>query len=371
MTRTSTALQLQRQRNALLRDGLWMLLGLAAIAAAVLDPAAASRQRVVLSGLCAVLALGALGAAVAAGRTGRAGLGITTASMVVLGVSAGALAVPAGLPDRGGLSVFLGAAVVALLLAVLIAADPGRALRGAHRLLLAVALAVVALTGAALLLDWPGSVVAAVLVGTSPLALHALPATSISVPDGQLLEYGVLMRARWTVRGVIPSKSHPLSAGDVDPLLEQARRRLDVGTVVFCVLPAVAFPVVLARAAGTLEQISALVLVAFAMLSLLLLPRTHSGVLRRTVPRVAAGVLALEYLAAAAPAQPAAVLGVVAGLLVIALVAALAVAPIRKGFRSLGLSRAADLLQGLSLAFVLPAALVAGGCIDVIRGVMA
>ena len=142
-------------------------------------------------------------------------------------------------------------------------------------------------------------------------------------------------------------------------------RRRDIGTVLVSLIGPVVAPIVLVGADPDAVTGSARVVVcALVIVVLALLPRTTRGALARWAPRVCATVLVLELCALTAVSQV--IVGTLAALAVGLLVVAVSL-PIGRGWRSVGFSRLADIVEKLATVLALPAALVAAGAIQVFR----
>jgi len=225
--------------------------------------------------------------------------------------------------------------------------------------------AVSAVSAAVLLAGLPGSFAAAVLLGAVPLALRAVPSLCVDVPDEQLLDVAEVSRTVTAVRTPKPAPLGPVNDRMVHRSVVSGERRRDVGAVVVSLIGPVVAPIVLlAPEPDGVTRWARVVACVFVIAVLALLPRTTRGALARWVPRVCAAVLVLE-LGALAEVSPA-VLGTLVALVVGLLVAAVSL-PIGRGWRSVGFSRLADMLEKLATVFSLPVALVAAGAIEVFR----
>ncbi|GAA3818807.1 hypothetical protein [Cellulomonas soli] len=339
------------------------------VAAVVLLPAgvAPSGASAVLGALgCALGAFGcALGRSVARTAATVCGplLGLATAVLVVAPVDdpGRRLAVVAGLAA---------AAVVAGVRHVAVQADrrAGEATGDDVSGVVLVATSVAsALALVCLLLGLPTVVLAAVLVGATPLALRALPQNALSVPDDQLVDLARVSRTATSVRGPGPRGLGRVSATQVVRTVAFAERRKAAGTVVASALPALLLPVVLVSTQpGTVAGWGAVALTVCVVLALALGPRTARGAVARWWPRAGAGVVVLEAVSFA-PADSRAV--VAAGVAVVALAVAALAIPLARGWSSVVASRAADGLEGLGIVLALPAALVAAGAVELLRQV--
>jgi hypothetical protein len=175
------------------------------------------------------------------------------------------------------------------------------------------------------------------------------------------------------VRERTPEPSHPVTSTDMVATMSRAQLQLRVGTVVLAVVPVLALPVVYAAPAADLaSSIATIVLTVVVVLSLLLLPRAANGAIQRWVPRAAAAAVALEFCIELGVGESSAVgLLVATGILFVALLIAAASIPLSRGARSIGFSRFADVVEALTTALSFPAAFVAAGLIEIVRGMIA
>jgi hypothetical protein len=335
----------------------------AAVAAAVelLDPARGGARALALA-----LGAGALALLLALARP--ASRTAATLAAPVLGLTAGIAAIdPAdGVDVR--LALVVGLVVAAAVCAVRYLST--RAARAGDDLaaVLAVALTVVAVTALGVLLaGLPGVVAAAVLLGLVPVALRALPVLTLSVPDEQLVDLAHVSRTAPSVRGTRPRGLGRVNERQVTRTVGQAEARNDAGVLLVCLVPPLLVPpVLLAAQPGTVPGWGALVLVVALVAALALQPRAARGAVARWAPRVAAAIVLVEVaLLAGDRLGP---LPVVAGVgLLLGLLCALVALPIARGWRSVGFSRLADLVENLGVVLALPAALVAVDMIETLR----
>lgn len=344
--------------------GLLALAGTAGVVAAaveLLDPTHGGTRSLVLALVTGALAL-VLALARPAARTAA------TLAAPVLGLAAGIAATDPGT----GVDVRL-ALVVGLIAAAAVSSVrylTTRAARSGDDLaaVLAVGLAVVAVVALAVLLaGLPGTVTAAVLLGLVPVALRALPVLSLSVPDEQLVDLAHVSRTAPTVRGARPRGLGRVNERQVARTVGQAELRSDAGVLLVCLIPPVLVPPVLTAApAGTVPGWGALVLVVALVAALALQPRAARGDIARWAPRVAAAIVLVEVaLLAGDRLGPLPVTAAVG--LVLALLSALLALPLARGWRSVGFSRLADLVENLGVVLALPAALVAVDMIETLR----
>jgi hypothetical protein len=337
------------------------LLTLVAAAVELLDPARGGARALALA-----LGAGALALLLALARP--ASRTAATLAAPVLGLTAGIAAIdPAdGVDVR--LALVVGLVVAAAVCAVRYLST--RAARAGDDLaaVLAVALTVVAVTALGVLLaGLPGVVAAAVLLGLVPVALRALPVLTLSVPDEQLVDLAHVSRTAPSVRGTRPRGLGRVNERQVTRTVGQAEARNDAGVLLVCLVPPLLVPpVLLAAQPGTVPGWGALVLVVALVAALALQPRAARGAVARWAPRVAAAIVLVEVaLLAGDRLGP---LPVVAGVgLLLGLLCALVALPIARGWRSVGFSRLADLVENLGVVLALPAALVAVDMIETLR----
>lgn len=288
-----------------------------------------------------------------------------------LGFAGGVIAIPGDLVAAGHLAVFTGLLVAAIAQAAVGLRAAGTTFAGATGVVTISLIVLAALWGSTLMLGVDAGIAAALAAGAAPVALRALPALSLDVPEGQLLEYSTFMRNRWTVRGAIPPESRPVAAHEIDGTMSRARLQLRAGTVVFGLVAAASIPVVFAaEAPDALVGIARLVLAGAIISSFLLYPRQANDPLSRWAPRAAAGavgaVVALSFARSSGGVVPL-VSAVV--LLLVALGVAATIVALTRGVRSLGVSRLADVVENITTVVALPAAIVAAGLIGILRGV--
>ncbi|MDU0344916.1 hypothetical protein RWH44_04295 [Microbacterium sp. KSW2-29] len=226
----------------------------------------------------------------------------------------------------------------------------------------------------ALLLHLDPSAPAAVTLGLVPVAQRILQSSLVDVEPGTFIDYARFQSTRWTVRQSLPDEVRTIEADDADALVERSTARLTVGVVLlvaagaasaFAALPtfAVADPVVLG---------GRIALAVTVVLALLLSSRKSTVPFLRWVARFGAVAVTAAVLTALVPTIASDMLVVVAGvILVAALAAALLVVPVGRGLRSLGWSRTGDVFEALATALSLPAGLLAAGAIEVARAMMA
>lgn len=319
--------------------------------------------------LAGALALAGLALAVSR-RPGTAGSAWPTVVAALTGAAAGAVTVDPHPAAAGQLLV-----VTALVGATVVTAARWAATRRVrddaadHAGMLLLLLSGAAATCAGvLLLGLPPVLAAATLLGGVPLVLRALPTLSVDVPDEQLVDVAHVASTATSVRAPRPRPLGAVNRRTVDRTVHGAERRRDAGTVVVALVAPLTAPAVLAGAVpGGLTGWASLAAVLLVALSLGLQPRTTRGALVRWAPRLAAAALLVELgVLGAASGGPVATAATGAAIGVGLGVSALSLA-VGRGWRSVGSSRLADGLEGLSTALSLPVALTAAGVVEVLR----
>jgi hypothetical protein len=216
-----------------------------------------------------------------------------------------------------------------------------------------------------LLAALPVGTAAALVVGLGPLMLRLAPRYALAVPDEQLVDLSQVSRTADSVRAPRPRALGRVSAKLVARTVAGAERRVATACVAACVATVVLVPVVLAAPApGSIGRPAAYGLVVLVVLAFTLVPRVTRDPVIRWVPRLAAGALLVE-LSLGLPQGwqvPAAVLATLLVLVVAGSGAALA-----RGWRSVVASRLADSIENLAVVLSLPAAIAAGGLIEILR----
>ena len=295
------------------------------------------------------------------------------------GAAAGAVAVDPGLPAAGRLTVVTALVGATTVTAVRWAVTRRVRHRGADLALVLLVWSAfgAAATAGALLVGFPSVVAAALLLGVLPASLRVLPGLAVEVPDDQLLDVSLVARTASTVRAPEPRALGPVNGRAVARTVASAERRRDAGTVLAGVLaPVTGAALLLGAPATTLTRIAAVAGCALVALALRLQPRTARGAVVRWAPRTGA-LLLLSFVLVAGAQLPAALPDSVqatvqatvlaTAVLGVGLVVAVVALPLGRGWRSVGASRAGDLLEGISTALALPAALVGAGAIELLR----
>lgn len=327
--------------------------------------------------LSAAIALGISGLIVALLWAVRTAADTAVSGMLVplgFGAAAAALSLPSNTADAATLTVTiaaLAAAVLAGMIAVL--SNDLRSRAGAWAAAI-VLLCIGAVSLLSPLVGWSLPQLAIVLSAAAVLAIRALPTLTLSVDDGYHVDYQRFMALRWTVRGRMPEYISTVESVEAHRLVDAAEARLETTMPLLALVAVPGLPLSLTVLAtgGTVERIAAGAVFVFGVLGLLLLSRrTVSPSLRRS-PRIAVAVaLGVSVVVAPVVLSSAVMqLALAAGLLIAGLVAAAVVLPISGGSRSLSWSRTGDIVESIAIALVVPAALLAAGTFDTLRGVL-
>ncbi|MDR3068397.1 MAG: hypothetical protein LBU50_02720 [Cellulomonas sp.] len=295
---------------------------------------------------------------------------VRVAAPAVVGVAAGAVAVPRAGVGSLHLAVVAAALVVATLVALAAASDRSAQSRAAFGVVAVVCGGVASLSGLVLALGWDARTGAAVVVGAVPLGLRALPGALFAVPDGWLVDVERYQDTRWAVRDRAPAVLDSVDGAQVRAKVRGAADARVAGTVLLSGAGAAAL--LLAVPAGSASavvrggQIGLLVCYAAAMA---LLARS-AGRHLHWVPRASAVVAVVVGVRLWGPVGSA-LTGAALGALVAGLVAVAVAVVIGRGGRSLVWSRVGDVVEAVALALCLPAGLLAGDVVEVVRTLVA
>lgn len=225
------------------------------------------------------------------------------------------------------------------------------------------------------LLDWNLLQTSVVIGAAACVGLRAVPYLVVKVDDGYHIDYGRFMLVRWTVRGRVPPYLPHVETETIRERMRTIEARLRVAMVYLSALTAVGMWAAAWHldAASRLERISAAVVIALIGFGVLLVSRKTTARELKVPLRVAAaagsaGAAALAGVRSSAIAGNTAVI-VAAALLLGGIIAATIAPALARGARSIGWSRMGDIVEAIAIAFVVPAALVSVGTIDILRGV--
>jgi hypothetical protein len=196
-------------------------------------------------------------------------------------------------------------------------------------------------------------------------AVVLAPSYALPMPDSQILDLPLLTTSAVNVRIPTPAEPSKITRRRVSRTLTQAYLVGDAITLGGSAL-ATAGSALLATTVNftTPSGLAAAVAAGAVTISLLLIPRDHRSPIARVAPRAAAGsVLAIAAVAVSEISGP---ICVTAGVILAAFVTTLGVAFTSQRHPSALLARTADIIQGLALLLVLPAAFVASGAFQLI-----
>lgn len=218
---------------------------------------------------------------------------------------------------------------------------------------------------ACFLFGMPVHAPAALLLGASPLAFRALTPASVPIEEEDLLDMPFLVRDAPGVRGGLPRPPRRVDRTEVSTTIVEAGRKRDAGAVLLAIITAAsAWALLMTVPAGTVSAWCALGGTAGVAAFLALWSRTaHQGMTKVAsgIASMAAGAAVIVHVAPLQPLLPA-VLAL--SLFACGAIAALLIRAVQKGWRSLGWSRAGDLLEGALVALTPATLLYASGIID-------
>lgn len=225
------------------------------------------------------------------------------------------------------------------------------------------------------MLQWDLLQIGAVSGAIAGVGLRAVPYWIVKVDDGHHVDYARFIQVRWSVRGNMPEYLPHVDIGQVRARVRVLDTRLRVATAYLSVLVALGLGSVATflSAPTRTQRIAAVAALVLMALGVVLNSRRTMAAALRTPPRLAvalglivAGVLAGTGLEALADSRGLIAIGV---LLFAGTVAGGIALAISRGARSILWSRVGDIVEALSVALMVPAALVAVGTIDILRGV--
>lgn len=295
------------------------------------------------------------------------------AAPLMLGVAAGALSVPTTTENYGSFSLAMGAAGAAILASLMLVIARAERVRASAAPIVVIAALVAAFCVIGPMLMWEPAQLALVISGLSVLSLRALPTMLVKVDEGYHIDYGKFMVLRWTVRGRVPQYVSRVNPDQITQLMHNAEARLQTSTVMLSLLAGIGIPAAVLPLAkdGLTERIAAIAFLMLAIVGLLTTSRRTVAPELRNPPRFAVviGVAVFTVLFAVGTRWELIWLAA-AVLAVVGLVVAVLSVSLLRGSRSLGWSRAGDVLDSLAIALVFPAALVAAGTLELLRGVL-
>lgn len=355
----------------------WAITGLGVVLAAIvlLTPTGA------LTEVRAIAGTGAAVAAVLAGTVfavraprGRRAPVAPVVGVLALGFAAGAALVPP-LPAAGGvLAVFTGTLFAAALAGAMGIATSSATLRAESRTAMTVLLLIAGVWGAALLWHMDAAAPAAVTLGLIPVGQRVLLAALVDVPPGTFIDYGRFQTTRWTVRQQVPEEVLSIDDDEARGLVQRSTGRLLTGMLLLIVAGVASAPVALPSfpSGDPLVLSGRIALGVTVVIALVLGARRATIPALRWISRLGAAAIVLVMLIALIPSADAGMLALAAGFALAAGAAsAFLVVPAGRGVRSLAWSRAGDMLEWLAVALSLPAAFLAAGVVEALRGMMA
>ncbi|NHC14813.1 ubiquitin family protein [Motilibacter deserti] len=265
----------------------------------------------------------------------------------------------------------VGAALAAVLLALPAPAGTSSAREGLRVELVAGAL-LAAVAGGGLLASASGRAVAAAVCAGAVCALRLLPMLAVDVPDSALLDADRTALGVWAATTGRRRRGRTrLRAGDVADRVRSGRRTLDAAVVAAVLAVLVALLVLLPGRGGGVVGWGSVALAGCVCAALPLQARTLTGSTARVV-LLAAGAVAFaacmaSLLAGFGPRERS---GATAVLVAVGASTVLAAVALGRGWRSVRWARSAELLDGAAVALVLPAAVIAAGGIEWVRGLV-
>lgn len=313
----------------------------------------------------ALLAGGAIG--LAALSTQRSHQFAAAATAPALGLAAGlTLPLPES-PGRASVAVVAGCAVAVLALAITrtrVAVDsPG------DRTVMSAIGGLGLLVGLGTALDWSGPSIAALVTGLGPLLMRLLPTTSLTVDLNQLVDTERLSTTIWSVRERGAGRRQRITRGDMRARFDAAREIVAIGTAYLSLSTAVSgWVLVTTPARDTVTRWGSVAVLVVAALACGYQSRTVRDRLPRYSMLAACGSLllaaAVALLATGWSGATLVVFLVGTGIAWISVVSATAIV---QGYRSTRMSRFADSLETMTVAFCLPLGIVAAGGVEAIR----
>lgn len=355
----------------------WVLGGVGVVLSGVTLFATAGLDAGVRTAVGAIaIAAAAIAAVVFAARTPgrrRSHLGAVI-GILLLAFAGGASLMPDVPAAESVLSVFAGMLCAAAFAGAIAVVGRSDTLRAESRTASTLLLVLAGIWGTALLLHLDASSPAAVTLGLLPIAQRMLLSSAVDVSPGVFLDYERFQSTRWTVRQKLPDEVLSIGADDAQALVARSTARLTVGALVLVIAGVTCAPVAIPTfdVADPLVLAGRIALTVTVVLALVLGARKTSVPAVRWVSRLgAAAVLTAALVAFILAVGGGALALLAAACLVIGTASAFLVIPAGRGVRSLGWSRLADAFEALAISLSLPAALLAAGVVDVVRGMMA
>ncbi len=313
----------------------------------------------------ALLAGGAIG--LAALSTQRSHQFAAAATAPALGLAAGlTLPLPQS-PGRASVAVVAGCAVAVLALAItrtrVDVDSPG------DRTVMSSIGGLGLLVGLGTALDWSGPSIAAVVTGLGPLLMRLLPTTSLTVDSNQLVDTERLSTTIWSVRERGAGRRQRITRGDMRARFDAAREIVAIGTAYLSLSTAVSgWLLVTTPARDAVTRWGSVAVLVVAALACGYQSRSVRDRLPRYSMLAACGSLllaaAVALLATGWSGATVVVFLVGTGIAWISVVSASAIV---QGYRSTRMSRFADSIETMTVAFCLPLGIVAAGGVEAFR----
>lgn len=211
----------------------------------------------------------------------------------------------------------------------------------------------------------PAHAAPALFLAAAPLLFRALAPTSVPIEEEDLLDMPFVIRDAPSVRGGTPRPPRRVRRSEVEATIRDAGRRRDAGALVLGALTATsAWWLLAVTPTHTIGGWCAVGGVAAVAAFLALWSRTaHRGAAKTVAILSAIGTL-VPLVAHVLPLIPLSPLVTALALALSGLLAVALMRPVHKGWRSLGWSRAGDILEGFCVALAPAALLYASGIID-------
>lgn len=290
----------------------------------------------------------------------------------LLAFSAGVIATP-DVHQRFHLAISFGIAAAALVAYATAVFARARGLRSIALTAGGCLTALTAIWALTAVLDWTTTSAAALSFALILPVIKGVPATVLNVPEGYHIEYASLMSSRWTVRGSVPESAGDVTMDVVRPYVDESAARVAVATVIASITGVgTAFALLdVLHGEHRLLSLAASVALIGTVIALLLQPRRASARGLRWVPRAAASVIAIVIAGSTALHAGAGLrVAVAVAALMLGIVAFAAAVPIGRGTSSLAWSRVGDAIEAIAVTLVPPAAVLAGGTLELVRAMV-
>jgi hypothetical protein len=205
----------------------------------------------------------------------------------------------------------------------------------------------------------------AVLTVLGMAAVLLAPSYALPMPDSQIIDLPLLTTSAASVRAPALSAPSKITRRRVQHTLQQAYLVADAITLGGAFLATVGAALLVGTVSlANTEGQSATVAVFAVAISLALAPRDDRSRAARLAPRIASGaIVSIAALTLGGILDP---ILVTAGVIIVAFILAVGVAFASQRHTSAFLTRTADIVQGLALLLLLPAAFVASGAFQLI-----